>query len=86
MRQRTVIEEPAVSDSIDEGREDFERFDHAYDALQWRLSRGPHFGMAVEEGFIYRQAGNYRDIPFLTVLYVYDDDTVTFIALLVSAD
>jgi len=83
---RDIREEPAVSQALDTARELYERIDDIYESLQWRLSRAPEDGIELRsEGdapiylFITR-----RDVPTqpsLTVLYEYDNQCVSLLAV-----
>lgn len=85
---RAVCEQESVTQSITRARGQFKRIDEAYEGLQWRLSRDPHAGHEVQPGFyMYKQAGLPSvGVPTLTVLYEFDDHTVTIRGIRISDD
>lgn len=82
---RAICEQESVTKSVTSARGRFKRID---EGLQWRLSRDPHAGHEVQPGFyMYKQAGLPSvGVPTLTVLYEFDDHTVTIRGIRISED
>jgi hypothetical protein len=89
-RARTIVEEQSISTDIKTFRQRFARFDDAYDALKWTLARrADQLGLRSSwkgiEYRLYRQDGDpIAGTPSLTVVYCYDNNEVTIIALRVG--
>jgi hypothetical protein len=87
VRARTVIEEKTVSADIAIFRQQFVRFDDAYNALQWTLSRkaetlGLHSSYNGIDYRLYRQDSDpVARTPSLVVVYWYTKEEVTITAL-----
>jgi hypothetical protein len=84
---RTVIEEPEVTAEVQLLRQQFDRFDDAYNALNWSLARradrlGEH---SIHNGVEYRLYRQDRDqfaqTPALIVVYTYTLLSVTIISI-----
>jgi hypothetical protein len=84
---RTIIEELDVSVSATAFRQQFARFDEAYDALKWVLARradrlGLHRTVAGTEYRLYRQDRDPLAMtPALIVVYTCTPNEVTIISL-----
>ena len=84
---RTVIEEPDVTTQIQVLRQQFPRFDDAYNALTWNLShRADRLGQhSIVSGIEYRLYRQDRDpiaqTPALIVVYTCSISEVTIIAI-----
>jgi hypothetical protein len=87
IRARTIIEENNVSTDIQIFRQQFPRFDDAYAALQWQLSRkadtlGLHSHYNGKDYRLYRQGADpVARTPSLVVVYWYTSDEVTITGL-----
>lgn len=87
VRARTVIEEKNVSADIQLFRQQFARFDDAYNALQWKLARkadtlGLHSHQNGVDYRLYRQGSDPVALtPSLVVVYWYTKDEVTLTGL-----
>ncbi len=83
---RTVILEHGIQEKIDECCKKFERFEQAFDALQWLLARSPdrgkHRTINGARWAVYVQGvDRLAKTPEIWVLYQYDDDQVTIFGL-----
>ena len=85
---RTIVQDDSVSAEIDRLTRSLNRFEDAYMALEWLLSRAcDEVGaLSREVGgqryFLYRQAGDtVATTPDIVVVYTYDDDEVVLIGL-----
>lgn len=90
---RAIVEELDVSEHIDLLTENFPRFDEAWEALKWVLSRNPEpKGSAVKvgtDGRRYRAfvlAGDpMAGTPNIWVVYTHDDQRVLILGVQASA-
>jgi hypothetical protein len=76
---REVIQEPEVSQAIDNAAKEFPRINDAIAGLEWRLGHSPTDGVArATPYFVFRQSG-FPDlnIPDITVLYRYEGEAIT---------
>jgi hypothetical protein len=82
---RTVVEEPIVSETIDQHAEVYPRIEEAFDGIKWFLSRSPESGEILDDFYwLYKnQADQEQNIPAILVIYTFDDAKVLlrFIAL-----
>jgi len=79
---RTVILEDVAEEALDILCQKFEKFDVAYEALEWLLSRNPRLGkkkeIDEERWFLYVQGADIlANTPEIWVIYQYDDNEVT---------
>lgn len=77
-----------VSRSVDKLGRKFKRFPKAYDALEWLLARGCEnleSVPAIIKGTKYHLHRRAADViagtPSIIIIYTYDDDTVTIVAI-----
>lgn len=84
-RARTVILEKAAEESSDEAEREFPRFREAWEGLEWLLARSPDRGAmyvgADKETRHYVQASGATEVPFIWVVYTFDDDEVAILDL-----
>lgn len=80
---RQIVQEHVVSEAIDQASAEFPRISDAISGLEWRLSHRPEDGIQRKSGFmVYRQSGFPTvDIPDITVLYTYDDNSVNVVRI-----
>jgi hypothetical protein len=80
---RTVVQDREVTQDIEAARKQFRRLDDSIMALEWRLGHQPTDGVHRENKYwLYRQRGfASRDIPEISVLYSFTDDTVELHAI-----
>ena len=85
LRYRSVIEEPAASEAIDALKRKHERFSEQWDGFVWLVARHPENISAknnvngIEYHLSHRSGDKRYGIPDLSVVYTFDDDTVTII-------
>ena len=77
-----------VSRSVDKLGRKFRRFLDAYEALEWLLARGcenlesvPAIINGIKYHLHRRAADVVAGTPSIIIIYTYDDDTVTIIAI-----
>lgn len=84
-RARTVVLEPAAEASSDEAKRQFRRFEDAWEGVEWLLARSPDRGAmylgADKETRHYVQSSGATDVPFIWVVYTFDDDEVVVLDL-----
>ena len=82
---RTVIEEPDVTQTIDDATQRNPRIPAAFEALKWLLARKCDVLPSREisgSHYVYRQAGDsIADTPALIVVYIYDDNEVKILGV-----
>jgi hypothetical protein len=76
---RTIIEEPIVSETIDQQTMIYPRLQDAFDGVTWYLARDPEAGELLDDlHWLYRnQADHKKNIPMMLVIYTFDDSKVT---------
>ncbi len=78
---RSIIEAPAVQDSVDDAREKWQRTDDVWDAVIWAVGKDPECGKAITESGLVRSftldGVLHLGIPTLTVLYTFDDQFIS---------
>lgn len=85
LRYRTVIEEPAASESIDALKRKHERFPELWEGFVWLVARHAENISAknnvngIEYHLSHRSGDNRYGIPELSVIYTFDENTVTII-------
>lgn len=74
LAMHTVIEEPAVSEAVDDAHEKWARADDAWDAVKWVLARDPEVGDPVTESGRTRSfvLDGARSIGLPTVHVIYE--------------
>lgn len=83
---RTIVLQPSASKACDSFNKEFDRFEEAFDGLQWLLTRNPDKGRRRSTGdiqwHVYVQAPDIlAKTPEIWVLYRYDEDEVVIEAL-----
>ena len=83
---RQVVEERRAGKKVDKLRSSFHRFDDAWEALKWLLSRNCERldvmtrTASGEDYHLYRQAGDpIAGTPDIVVLFTYDENQVNLI-------
>jgi hypothetical protein len=78
---RSVREDTAVSEAVDNARERWSRTDDAWDSVIWALSRDPAVGEPLSEGGRARaltfHGATSIDMPTIIVIYEFDAQLVT---------
>ena len=70
---RGIVESPQVQDAVDDAEAKWARFQQAWDAITWVLSRDPTVGVPLTEGgnvrsFVY--VGSYaHEMPTIDLVY-----------------
>lgn len=83
---RTVTSEPRVSAILETSSLVSPRILEQYDALEWKLSRSPESGVALDPPYyIYRQGRRRKEYPELTVLYTFTADEVSILSYFTTA-
>ncbi len=88
---RTVIYDKEVAQAIDSEQENFFRLNDVIAAIEWLLARTPEVGVPIPETtdptyyLIGTEAMGIFEVPAVTVLYHFDDQTVTFYGIRISA-
>lgn len=78
---RSIVLDNAAREASDRFEDEFARFDEAWKALEWLLSRNPDQGVSKIVGsnryFLYKQDSDvYALTPVITVLYTFDENSV----------
>ena len=85
---RTVIEEDAVKDLIDSESKKYHRLNDIFEGLKWRLARRPESGLEISDNprkWIFKTyPWSVGGAAVITVIYTFDDDTVTIQAAKVT--
>jgi len=87
---KTVILTQSVQEKADTAAKKFDRFQEAFDALQWLLARNTDIGFSKSqdnaEWHIYVQAGDpLAQTPEIWVLFIVSDNEVTLLKINVEA-
>jgi len=84
-RYRTIIEEPAASNSIEALSEAHERFSDQWDGFVWLVARQPkEISLKKTVGGVdyrlsHREGNAQYNLPDIAVIFLYDDDSVTIV-------
>ena len=82
---RTVVEEPAVTKTIDGATKQHPRIPDVFEALKWLLARKCDVLPSREisgSHYVYRQAeDSIAATPAIVVVYVYDNNSVNIIGV-----
>jgi hypothetical protein len=75
---RTIVEEPIVSETIDQQTEIYPRLEEAFDGVKWYLARNPEAGEILDDfHWLYRNQADYdQNIPAMLIIYTFDDAKV----------
>jgi hypothetical protein len=89
---RTVVQEPVVSAVIDAESQRFDRLADVVSAFEWLLARTPEKGYPVPDTtdpefyLISNESIEVLNVPQVTLLYYFDDNTVTLFSIRVQVD
>ncbi len=83
---RSIVEENSVRQDAERFKAQFQRFDEAWDALKWLLSREPDQKNAARhsggQASVYVQAADgLAKTPEIWVVYRYDDNEVVLLGV-----